>query len=61
VAEEKQLWCFFSHEKIQTVIEVAREVFGPREAVLAREKTKIHEEFIRETLIIWPQKSLKTG
>jgi len=36
--------------KFRQFIEVAREVFGPREAVLAREITKIHEEFIRGNL-----------
>lgn len=51
VAEEEATLVFFlPMRKFNQFIEVAREVFGPREAVLAREITKIHEEFIRGNL-----------
>lgn len=48
--EEGTLVFFLPMRKIKNFIEVAKEVFGPREVVLARELTKIHEEFIRGNL-----------
>ncbi|MDD8020588.1 MAG: 16S rRNA (cytidine(1402)-2'-O)-methyltransferase [Acidobacteriota bacterium] len=49
-SEEGTLVFFLPMRKFRLFIEVAQEVFGPREAVLAREITKIHEEFIRGNL-----------
>ncbi|MBC7362542.1 MAG: 16S rRNA (cytidine(1402)-2'-O)-methyltransferase [Candidatus Aminicenantes bacterium] len=48
--EEGTLVFFLPMRKIKNFLEVAREVFGSRKAVLARELTKIHEEFIRLTI-----------
>ena len=50
VEEEATLVFFLPMRKFKQFIEVAREVLGPREAVLAREITKVHEEFIRGKL-----------
>jgi len=48
--EEGTLVFFLPMRKIKDFVEIAREVFGSRRVVLAREVTKIHEEFIRTTL-----------
>jgi len=48
--EEATLVFFLPMRKFKQFIEVALEVLGPREAVLAREITKVHEEFIRGKL-----------
>lgn len=50
VEEEGTLVFFLPMRKVKQFLEVAAEVFGPREAVLARELTKIHEEFLRGNL-----------
>ncbi|HOE13413.1 MAG TPA: 16S rRNA (cytidine(1402)-2'-O)-methyltransferase [Candidatus Saccharicenans sp.] len=51
IAEEEATLVFFlPMRKFNQFIEVALEVLGPREAVLAREITKVHEEFIRGKL-----------
>ncbi|HRD02812.1 MAG TPA: 16S rRNA (cytidine(1402)-2'-O)-methyltransferase [Candidatus Saccharicenans sp.] len=51
VAEEEATLVFFlPMRKFIRFVEVAREIFGPREVVLAREITKVHEEFIRGNL-----------
>jgi 16S rRNA (cytidine1402-2'-O)-methyltransferase len=41
---------FEAPHRIATTLRDAAEILGPRQAVLARELTKIHEEFIRGTL-----------
>jgi len=48
--EEGTLVFFLPMRKVRQFLEVAGEVFGPREAVLARELTKVHEEFLRGNL-----------
>lgn len=48
--EEATLIFFLPLRRLKQFLEAARETFGPRNAVLARELTKIHEEFIRGTL-----------
>ncbi|MDH7492928.1 MAG: 16S rRNA (cytidine(1402)-2'-O)-methyltransferase [Candidatus Saccharicenans sp.] len=48
--EEGTLVFFLPMRKLRQFLEVAREVLGHREAVLARELTKVHEEFLRGTL-----------
>jgi 16S rRNA (cytidine1402-2'-O)-methyltransferase len=48
--EEGTLVFFLPMRKITDFMEIAIEVFGSRKVVLAREVTKIHEEFIRATL-----------
>jgi 16S rRNA (cytidine1402-2'-O)-methyltransferase len=48
--EEGTLVFFLPMRKIKDFVKIAREVLGPRKAVLARELTKIHEEFIRGSL-----------
>ena len=45
--ETKTLIFYEAPHKMKTSLEVMLEVFGDREIVLARELTKIHEEFIR--------------
>jgi len=50
IETEGTLVFFLPMRKLKQFLEVAGEVLGPREAVLARELTKIHEEFIRGTL-----------
>lgn len=47
---EGTLVFFLPMRKLKQFLEIAGEVLGPREAVLARELTKIHEEFIRGTV-----------
>ena len=41
---------FESPRRVLTTLEVMAQVWGDREAVVAREVTKVHEEFIRGTL-----------
>lgn len=48
--EKNTLVFYESPHRILPLIEDVLEVFGHRDAVLAREMTKIHEEFIRGTL-----------
>ena len=38
------------HTKMKKTLEAILEIFGNRKIVLAREITKIHEEFIRGTM-----------
>lgn len=47
---EGTLVFFLPMRKLKLFLEVAKEVLGPREAVLARELTKVHEEFVRGAL-----------
>lgn len=47
---EGTLVFFLPMRKLKQFLEVAKDVLGPREAVLARELTKLHEEFVRGTL-----------
>ncbi|MCX8161003.1 MAG: 16S rRNA (cytidine(1402)-2'-O)-methyltransferase [Candidatus Saccharicenans sp.] len=47
---EGTLVFFLPMRKLKQFLEVAAETLGEREAVLARELTKIHEEFIRGTI-----------
>jgi len=49
--EEKGTMIFFlPARRLKNFLELAAEVFGERRAVVARELTKLHEEFIRGTL-----------
>jgi 16S rRNA (cytidine1402-2'-O)-methyltransferase len=48
--EEGTLVFFLPMRKIVEFVDLALEVLGPRQAVLARELTKIHEEFVRGNL-----------
>jgi len=48
--EEGTMVFFVPMRRVCEFIKVAQEVFGPRNAVLAREITKVHEEFIRARL-----------
>lgn len=48
--EKNTLIFYESPHRIQSLIEDMMEVFGDREVVLAREMTKLHEEFLRGTL-----------
>ncbi len=48
--EEGTMVFFLPMRRVREFITLAYEVFGPRRAVLARELTKVHEEFIRGSL-----------
>ncbi|HEK86383.1 MAG: 16S rRNA (cytidine(1402)-2'-O)-methyltransferase [Candidatus Saccharicenans sp.] len=48
--EEGTLIFFLPIRKINDFIDIATSIFGPRQVVIAREITKLHEEFIRGTL-----------
>lgn len=51
LAEESRTLIFYeSPQRVGTLIEELLEIFGDRPAVLAREMTKIHEEFLRGNL-----------
>jgi len=47
---ESTLVVYEAPHRIKEAIEDAREVFGERECVIARELTKLHEEFVRAPL-----------
>jgi 16S rRNA (cytidine1402-2'-O)-methyltransferase len=50
VAEPRTLVFYESPRRVMTLLEDARALMGDRPAVLAREMTKLHEEFIRGRL-----------
>lgn len=49
-AEERTLVFYVSPHKLEKTLAVVQAVLGDRDACLARELTKIHEEFIRGTI-----------
>jgi 16S rRNA (cytidine1402-2'-O)-methyltransferase len=49
-SEEGTLIFYLPARKVGEFLEMAAEVFGLRDAVIARELTKVHEEFLRGTL-----------
>ncbi|BBO78837.1 ribosomal RNA small subunit methyltransferase I [Desulfosarcina widdelii] len=49
-AESRTLVFYESPRRVAALLEVAESVMGDRQAVLARELTKLHEEFIRGSL-----------
>ncbi len=49
--ETKTLIFYEAPHKLRKTLESMQEVFGNREIVLARELTKIHEEFIRGSIV----------
>jgi len=51
IADQRRTLIFYeSPRRIVDLLETASEIFGDRKAVLAREMTKSHEEFLRGTL-----------
>jgi 16S rRNA (cytidine1402-2'-O)-methyltransferase len=48
--EEATLVFYLPLRKVSEFLELALEVLGDRDALLAREMTKIHEEFLRGTI-----------
>ena len=48
--ETRSLVCYEAPHRLKEALEDMREIFGNREVVLARELTKIHEEFLRGLL-----------
>lgn len=49
-AESRTLMFYESPRRVEALLEVIESVMGDRQAVLARELTKLHEEFIRGSL-----------